>query len=624
MIIKSNLVENLHVHEDGTIYIDDDRSILISISAFGTLRRDLIKNIGNERMKGFLIRYGWELGQQDAKRIQKQNLNSIREVIEYGPILHTMKGHVIAKSTKLEVKSENEKISIHMEGTWKNSYEAKEHLRQFGLSETPVCYTLIGYASGYLSYICKQTVIFKELSCHAAGSNECNWVGKSLDYWNGEVDHELQFYKESPIVKELEETYEKLLEERNNLTKTNTIHTKLTEEILKGNDLESIANVVYDAISIPVLVEDMKHKLLANAGLSSSKLKDINEEFDNQKLMTEQNRQVYYQTKLIKLDHHSRLITPIFLQGKIIGYCSFIYIDHQTIDLNTHQMIIERISSVCSLFLLNEKTKFIAAQRMKGHFLDEILRGEQTEDEIIRRGSFIHLDLTEPYWIITVTYQNQENNLKKELAFHEEVLEATSRYFTNKNIIIGHRASSVVLLVMKSYIYQEGIESFCNQYLRFLSDTFLSTHFRAGISKEADQIGKAADTYNEALTALRMTTGTNKVMSFDMLGVIGPLINQNNKNEIQRIARHILEPLIEKFDSKSLDLLKTLYVFLLNGGNLEQTAADITLSLSGLRYRLSRIESLLGKDLRNPFYNHQLLLSIQSLILTGALVLDNI
>ena len=141
--------------------------VLISISAFGTLRKNLIKNIGNERVKGFLIRYGWELGQEDAKKVLKKNLDTLKDAIEYGPILHRMRGNPEIEVTNLEMKPTNDKISVQMEGVWKGSYEAEEHLRQFGFSHTPVCFTLIGYASGYLSKICNQMVIFKELACQA-------------------------------------------------------------------------------------------------------------------------------------------------------------------------------------------------------------------------------------------------------------------------------------------------------------------------------------------------------------------------------------------------------------------------------------------------------------------------
>src|SRR5690606_26664980 len=100
----------------------------------------------------------------------------------------------------------------------------------------------------------------------------------------------------------------------------------------------------------------------------------------------------------------------------------------------------------------------------------------------------------------------------------------------------------------------------------------------------------------------------NRIVSFEKLGMMGPLINANNEKEIKRIASYTLGSLSENINEKKKELLHTLYVFLLNGGNLEQTAADIALSLSGLRYRLQKIEDLLEKDLRNPATNYQLLL----------------
>src|SRR3954464_8898330 len=116
-----HLSENLHVKKNGSLFMDEDRSILISISAFGTLRKNLIENIGSERMKGFLIRHGWELGQEDAKKVLKKNLNTMKDVIEYGPILHRMRGNAEIEVTILEMKPANDKIPIDKEGVWKRS-----------------------------------------------------------------------------------------------------------------------------------------------------------------------------------------------------------------------------------------------------------------------------------------------------------------------------------------------------------------------------------------------------------------------------------------------------------------------------------------------------------------------
>ncbi|HBI03969.1 MAG TPA: PucR family transcriptional regulator, partial [Paenibacillaceae bacterium] len=68
--------------------------------------------------------------------------------------------------------------------------------------------------------------------------------------------------------------------------------------------------------------------------------------------------------------------------------------------------------------------------------------------------------------------------------------------------------------------------------------------------------------------------------------------------------------------------LKTLYIYLLNGGKLEQTMSDLSLSMSGLRHRIKKIESLLEKDLRDSRVTHQLLLILESLIALGELEMN--
>ena len=63
------------------------------VAAFAVLREQLIKNIGIERVKGFLLRYGYELGSQTAKRALQLNLSSIAELIKQGPQFHSTYGH---------------------------------------------------------------------------------------------------------------------------------------------------------------------------------------------------------------------------------------------------------------------------------------------------------------------------------------------------------------------------------------------------------------------------------------------------------------------------------------------------------------------------------------------------
>ncbi|HHY20809.1 MAG TPA: PucR family transcriptional regulator, partial [Bacilli bacterium] len=123
--------------------------------------------------------------------------------------------------------------------------------------------------------------------------------------------------------------------------------------------------------------------------------------------------------------------------------------------------------------------------------------------------------------------------------------------------------------------------------------------------------------YEEAVRALRMASPGLKVVTFQSLGILGALVNDNNISAIKKMAEMNLGSLIKCLDIKQQELLRTLYLYLFYGGNLEQTASKLAISISGLRYRIQKIEELLGHNLRNPGTNYQLLLSLQALILLG-------
>ena len=46
-----------------------DKTILTTSATFGQLRKELIKNLGVKRAKGFLLRNGWHLAESHTQRI---------------------------------------------------------------------------------------------------------------------------------------------------------------------------------------------------------------------------------------------------------------------------------------------------------------------------------------------------------------------------------------------------------------------------------------------------------------------------------------------------------------------------------------------------------------------------
>ena len=156
-----------------------------------------------------------------------------------------------------------------------------------------------------------------------------------------------------------------------------------------------------------------------------------------------------------------------------------------------------------------------------------------------------------------------------------------------------------------------------------LTSYFPGSDFYLGISKRTQSILGAKYAYKQAIGAIRMITSKTKVIYYDSLGVIGALLNEKNEEEVRNMAKSLLGHL-ELDCQKSIELITTLYSFLINGGNLEKTAEELSLSISGLRYRVHKIEEILQTDIRNPVVSCQLLLAIQGLILLGDLGINNI
>jgi len=618
-----HLIDQIDSDLSRSLYIQN-RSIIVDAHAFGTLRKDLIRNIGMERTKGFLFRYGWNMGVRDAKECkEKERYQTMDELIEYGPVMHSIKGYVESKTLKLEIKSINGKITLQMDSAWEHSFEADEHLNQIGISTSPVCYTLSGYASGFVTEIFGDTVIFKEKCCRASGSNECLAIGKSRALWGDEIQDELYYLEETPILEELELTYEKLLQERDQLNLVHMLHKQLTEEVIKENGLESIIEKVYQLCKIPVIVHNVYGHSIAFAGISK-----LSKDFSPNGLFQYINKNMSknavsqtFQSMNNQREHFKMLTQPIYLQEKKMGYFSFIYKNHQQDLQELAKLMIEKAVSICSLCFLYEKTKLASFEQMKGYFLKEILSGQYTsENELVTKASLFQYDISKPYYISIIGYTFNAQNFQHEQRFCREVMASISYYFAKQKLhfLMNGNSGNIHLFISDYFTGKEEKYSFFHDVMVYLHSRFPGAHFYMGISRKTSSVIQAPKAFQEALSAQRMVTKNNQLTFFDTLGMVGTLINENNEGNVREMAYSLLGH-IDMSCQKNIDLIRTLYLFLLNGGNLEKTADELSLSISGLRYRVGKIEALLQQDIRSPLISSQLLMAIQALIILGDL-----
>ncbi|WP_306606960.1 sigma-54-dependent Fis family transcriptional regulator [Azonexus sp.] len=189
--------------KDGTIWLAENRMVLMHTSALGTLRKELIGSVGKEHARRLLTRMGYASGVRDAELAMRiRGHQSLQDAFFTGPQLHMLEG--VVRVTPIQVDMDIDSGRFNGEFRWENAWEQEVHTREFGQSDEPVCWSQIGYASGYTSAFMGRFILFKEVECVGAGHNHCRIVGKPLEEWDDAAEHATYFESDSMLTHLLE------------------------------------------------------------------------------------------------------------------------------------------------------------------------------------------------------------------------------------------------------------------------------------------------------------------------------------------------------------------------------------------------------------------------------------
>jgi len=167
---------------DGRIWLAGQRMLLMHAAALASLRRELMQSIGHEKTRRLLMRTGYSAGESDAALAKQVRGNApMFSMFSVGPQLHMLEGAVQVTPIKFSQDMENNQF----EGLfrWDHSWEVETHVRDFGSQDHPVCWMLLGYATGYTSAFFGRRIFFKETQCTACGFEHCLIEGRLKADW---------------------------------------------------------------------------------------------------------------------------------------------------------------------------------------------------------------------------------------------------------------------------------------------------------------------------------------------------------------------------------------------------------------------------------------------------------
>ena len=171
---------------EGRIWLDDMRMILMHVSGLAALRRELISKLGTAPASDLLFRIGYASGSADAVLVRKVRPERTPfESFVVGPQLHMLEG--IAKVEPVHLSFDIEKGEYEGEFIWRDSAEADAHLSVYGVGSESSCWMQLGYATGYTSAFMGRSILYREVECRAAGHANCRIVGRPDHQWADDV-----------------------------------------------------------------------------------------------------------------------------------------------------------------------------------------------------------------------------------------------------------------------------------------------------------------------------------------------------------------------------------------------------------------------------------------------------
>jgi sugar diacid utilization regulator/predicted hydrocarbon binding protein len=594
--------------------------ILVGSNAFGALRRDLIRSVGMDQAKKILLRYGRNYGVEFAKNLKAlYSFESPFEWFHAGPQMSKITGAFLSQNAQIIYnRSTGEYFG---EGYWHNSYEAEQHLKHFGIHNEPVCYTLSGFVGGYASEHYGTDIIVKEIKCVGKGDEYCHMIAKPAKEWE-ESDLLDQLEQDNKEVIEISSPFLKIEKQRDVYKRLLKFNEQLTEILAREQGLSSIIKILGETLNLSVALEDKDFKLLESFGLFKYNMLDIIK-FKNHILFSNQlkdiKKPVHYTFAEGAGWSHERLICPIYTKNGLFGYISLIK-DSGQFD-ETEYLALEAASKFCSIQLIQTITKIEVEHNLKNELLNELLKQNCNVEELLYRSKLMGYNLESPHYLFIIHFisdlpNENQSNLQVQIidAIHTQIKSVGSI----KQCLLTNMVDHIVALIPLELLEVMGVgaKAFAQLLLKTIQSKYKDSGIMLGISSLCKEVKDYRRGYEEAQKAIQISTIQKKqyssIVSFEDLSTFSKILNPENIDELKNFADSLLQGIKEYDEKHNSQLLKTLFYYLENQGNIQNTSHDLHISIGATRYRLKRIQEISKLDLTvsKDFYEAHLAMQI--------------
>jgi sugar diacid utilization regulator len=294
--------------------------------------------------------------------------------------------------------------------------------------------------------------------------------------------------------------------------------------------------------------------------------------------------------------HQRFLLAPIVARSESWGHV--VLVEHGSRFSALDMLVAQRAAMIVALEISAETRAASARWDASGSLVSELVRGNRDHDALRRQAECVGTDLDAPQVLMLVTAREPRSTALPSArvlaaAFADagggERVLATG--VAEGAILISRLADGVPIRVAIAQV-RDHLRAACDE---LAPDGSLI----AGVSVVCRSPGDYADAYTEVGALMGVIDDLagkngNVAMAIDDLGAGRMLLVGVNDPSGRRYVEDVLGPLLDFDNPKLVDLLITLQTFLDCSRNIRRCAEALDVHDNTIRYRIARIEELLG------------------------------
>ena len=294
----------------------------------------------------------------------------------------------------------------------------------------------------------------------------------------------------------------------------------------------------------------------------------------------------------------------------------------------SEQASLGQITQLIALWLLREQTALEDELGLGSRFLNDLLHGRLGDEDVVaRQASILGVDLDVPRAVLCVGLEVERAGTYAAPLVTRQAADVIKYVAQARRLepVLDLRGRDAVLLVRAEEDETGSLRGAIGSFLSEAGAALGGMRLAGGLGRICHALGDYAESYRDATLALgvaRASIDGVRLRTHEDLGFYGLVARAVDPAMLDTLAQRALEPLRRSDARTGAQYVRTLAAFLHSDRRLKPAAAALHVHVNTLRYRLARIEHLLGVDLEDVEARFQLEFAVKLLEARGRVATD--